>query len=92
MYVYYKYAPYGYNLVVLSYVYDCVFWYTYEEIGNWFVETLGNIFYMKFLGYAHWFIYIRISQLKYRFISVYQVRYATFFVADYLYTATIKEN
>ena len=30
MYVYYKYAPYGPKLVVLSYVDDCVFWYTSE--------------------------------------------------------------
>ena len=28
--IYYKYAPYGYNLVVLSYLYDFVFWYSSE--------------------------------------------------------------
>ena len=32
--VYYEYAPDGSNLVVLSYVYDCVYWYTYEELGK----------------------------------------------------------
>ena len=62
--IYYKYAPDGYKLVVLSYVEDCVFWYTYEEIVNLFVDTLGNMFHMNFLGYAHWFIPISISQLK----------------------------
>ena len=30
MYVYYKYAPDGSKLVVLSYVYDCVYGYTYD--------------------------------------------------------------
>ena len=38
--VYYKYAPYGSKLVVLSYVYECVYWYTSEELGKWFVDTL----------------------------------------------------
>ena len=45
---------------------------------------------MNFLGYAHWFISIRISQLKDHFISVDQARYATSIVAKYLYTATVK--
>ena len=30
MYVYYKYTPDGSRLVVLSYVDDCVYWYTSE--------------------------------------------------------------
>ena len=34
MSVYYKYAPVGSKLVVLSYVDDCVYWYTSEEIGK----------------------------------------------------------
>ena len=40
--VYCKCAPYGSTLVVLYYVDDCVYWYTYEELGKWFVDTLGN--------------------------------------------------
>ena len=36
MSIYYKYAPYGSNLAVLSYDYDCVYWYTFEELGKWF--------------------------------------------------------
>ena len=32
MYVYYKYAPDGSKLVVLSYVDECVYWYTSEEL------------------------------------------------------------
>ena len=32
MYIYYKYAPYGSKIVVLSYVDDCVYWYTNEYI------------------------------------------------------------
>ena len=32
MSVYYKYAPDGSKIVVLSYVDDCVYWYTNEDI------------------------------------------------------------
>ena len=35
----------------IPYVGDCVFWYAYEELGNWFVGTLGKIFDVNFLGY-----------------------------------------
>ena len=34
MSIHYKYAPFGSKLVVMSYVDDCAYWYTYEEIGN----------------------------------------------------------
>ena len=47
---------------------------------------------MKFLGYAHWFMSIRISQMKYHSISVDQDRYATSVVAKYLDTATVKAS
>ena len=45
---------------------------------------------VNFLGYAHWFMSIRISQLKDHSISVDQARYATYVVAKYLDTATVK--
>ena len=45
---------------------------------------------MNFLGYAHWFMSIRISQLKDHSITVDQDRYATSIVAKYFYTATVK--
>ena len=45
---------------------------------------------MNFLGFAHLFMSIRISQLKYHSISVDQARYATSIVAKYLDTATVK--
>ena len=64
MSIYYKYAPYGSKQFVLSYVDDCVYWYTNEDLGKWFVDNLGNRFYVKLLGYSHWFISIRISQMK----------------------------
>ena len=92
MYIYYKYAPYGSSVFVLSYVDDCVYWYTYEALGKWSVDTLGNIFHVNFLRYAHWFMSIRISQMKDRSISVDQDRYATSIVAKYLYTATFKAS
>ena len=34
MSIYYKYAPDGSRLVVLSYFYYCVYWYTSEELGK----------------------------------------------------------
>ena len=53
MSIYYKYAPDVSKLVVLSYVYDSVYWYTSEELGKWFVDKIGKILHVKFLGYAH---------------------------------------
>ena len=35
-----KCAPYRFKLFVLSYCDDCVYWYTSEELQNWFVDTL----------------------------------------------------
>ena len=74
----------------LSYVDDCVYWYTNEDLGKWFVDTLGNRSHVNFLGYAHWFMSIRISQMKYHYISMDQAIYATSIVAKYLDTATVK--
>ena len=45
---------------------------------------------MNFLEYAHWFMSIRVSQLKDHSISVDQARYATSIVEKYLETATLK--
>ena len=59
--IYYKYAPDGSKIVVLSYVDDCVYWYTNKDIGKRFVDTLGKRFHVNFLGYAHWFMSTRIS-------------------------------
>ena len=90
MSIYYKYAPDGSKMVVLSYVDDCVYWYTNEDLGKLFVYTLGNRIHLNFLGYAHWFMSIRISQLKDHSVSVDQARYATSIVAKYLDNATVK--
>ena len=64
MSIYYKYSLDVSKSIVLYYVYDCVYSYTHEDIGKWFVDTLGKRFHVNFLGYAHWFMSIRISQLK----------------------------
>ena len=78
------------KLFFLSYVDDCAYWYTNEDLGKLFVYSLGKRFHVNFLGYAHWFMSIRISQLKDHFISMYQARYAPSIVAKYLDTATVK--
>ena len=88
--LYYKYAPGGSEIVVLSYVDDCVYWYTNEYLGKWFVDTLGKKFNVNFLVYAHWFMSIIISQMKDHSISMDQARYATSIVAKYLDTVTVK--
>ena len=55
MSIYYKYAPDGTNVFVLYYVDECVYWYTSEALGKLFVDSLGRIFHVNFLLYAHWF-------------------------------------
>ena len=92
MSIYYKYAPYGKNIVVLSYVDDYVYWYTYEPLGTFFVYTLRKNIHVNFLGYSHWFMSIKISQMKDDSISVYQARYATSIVSNYLNTTTVKTS
>ena len=46
------------RIVALSYVDDCIYLYTIEALGKWFVDNLGKIFHVNFLGYAHWFMCI----------------------------------
>ena len=53
MSIYYKYAPDGSKIVVLSYVDDCVYWYTNGDLVKWFVGTLGKRLHVKVLVYAH---------------------------------------
>ena len=89
MSIYYKYASYGSKIVDLYYFDDYVYWYTNEDLGKWFVDTLVNRFHMNFLGYANWFMSIRIPQLKDHSISVDQDRYATSIVVEHLDTATV---
>ena len=50
MYIYYKYARDGSKIVVLSYVDDCVYWYTNEYPVKWFVDTLGKRFHDPSIG------------------------------------------
>ena len=49
MSAYYNYTPYGSRLVMISYVYDFVYWNTSKELGKWFVDTLVKIFHAIFL-------------------------------------------
>ena len=68
------------------------YWYTSEALVKWFVDTIGKIFHANFLGYAHWFMSISISQIKDHFISLYQDRYDTSIVDKYLYTSKVKTS
>ena len=47
---------------------------------------------MNFLGFAYWFMSIRISHLKDHYISVDQARYATSVVTKYLDTYRLKKS
>ena len=91
-FIYYRYAPYGSKLVVLSYVDECVYYYTYVELVKWFVNILGKRYHVIFLGSAHWFMLNNISQFKDHSISVDQDRYATSIVAKYQDTVTKEED
>ena len=88
MSIYYKYAPYGKKIVFLYYVDYCFYFYNSEALGKWFVDTLGKIFHVNFLGYANWFMSKRISQMKDHSISVDQAIYATYIVVKYLDNST----
>ena len=92
MSIYYKYAPYGTRHFVLSYADDCVYWYTSESLGKWFVDTLRKRFHVNFLIYSHWFMSIIISQMMDHSIYVDQARYSNYIVAKYLNTATVKAS
>ena len=54
------------------------------------MDNLGNIFHVNLLGYANWFMSIRIFQMKDHSISIDQDRYSTSIVAKYLDTAIFK--
>ena len=69
---------------------DFLYWYKSEEIGKRFVDTLGKRLHVNFLGYVHWFMSIRISQLRDHHISVDKAIYYKTGIANYLDTATIK--
>ena len=56
------------------------------------MDTLGKRLHLNFLGYAHWFMPIRISWVKDLSISVDQARYTTSIVVKYLDTATFKAS
>ena len=77
MSIYYKYAPYGKNVVVLYYFDDCVYWYNYEALVKLCLDHLGKILHVNFLGYAHWFMSIIIYHMEDHSIYVDQARYAT---------------
>ena len=49
MSIYYKYALDVTKIVVLSYIDDCVYWYTSELLRIRFVDTLGKIFRVNIL-------------------------------------------
>ena len=56
------------------------------------MNALGKRLHLQFLVYAHWFMSIRISQMRDHSISVDQDRYATYVVSKYLDTVTVNTN
>ena len=90
MSIYYKYETYGTKIVVSYYVDDFVYWYTYEALRKWFVDTLGKRLHTNFLGYAYWFMSISIYQIKDNSISVDQDRCTTSVVDKYMDNYTVK--
>ena len=90
MSIYYKYSPDGSRIIVLSYIDYYVYWYTSEALGKWFVDTLGKRFHVNFLGYTHYFMSIRIYQMKDHSIYEDQARYNNSIVSKYLDIVTVK--
>ena len=56
------------------------------------MDSLEKRLHVNFLGYAHWFMPIRIYHMKYHSISMNKSRYATSSVAKYLDTDTVKAS
>ena len=56
-----------------------------------FLKTLKNILNVNFLVFAHWFMSISISHMKYHSIPIYHARYPTYIMDKYLDTATFKK-
>ena len=56
------------------------------------METLGKIFHVNFLIFAHWFMSISILQFRDHSTSVDQARYSTNVLSKYLDNATVKES
>ena len=56
------------------------------------MDSLGKIFHVKLLGYAYWFMSIRISKMMGHSISVDQAIYATSILDKYLETVTVKKR
>ena len=54
------------------------------------MDTLVSIFQVNLLGYAHWFMSIRITQMRDNYISVDQARYDNSIVDKYLDTYKFK--
>ena len=54
--------------------------------------TLGKRFHVNFLGFAHWFMSIRILQIKDHSISLYQDRYDTSIADKCIDTVTVKTS
>ena len=90
MSIYYKYAPDGGKLLSYLMVMTAYIGIILKPLGKWFVDTIGNIFHVNLLVYAHWFMLIRISQMKDNSISVDQAICATSIIAKYLDTTTVK--
>ena len=76
----------------LSYVDECVYWYTSKALEKYFVDTLVMIFLVSFLGYENWSMSIRISHIKDHSISVDQARYFTSIFVKYLDTAKAQSS
>ena len=90
--IYYKYAPDGIKIIVLYYVDCCFYWCLYESLGEWFVGTLRKILHVIFLGFSHWFVSIRISQMNDDAVSVDKAIYATSIVDKYIDTSMAKTS
>ena len=54
--IYYKYAPNGERKMFYLMLTNCVYWYIAEDLVKRFVDTLGNILHVNFLGFYYLFM------------------------------------
>ena len=71
MSIYYKYALDGSKIVVLSYVDDCVYWYTNEDLVKWFVDTLGKRLHVHIPRSSHGISFPRYQQTIFQDLHLY---------------------
>jgi len=88
--LYIKHYGNGATIKLLNYVDDGLFYCTHLNIEEEFLQALKGRFELNFLGQAHWFLGMRITQAGSYNITLDQSRYAKNLVQRYLFESKRK--